>query len=94
MTNAWSLLEKARTDAVPEAVAAARVEWLAKGLKQADLMLETERTYERAVDTGDKTGFLTAYQALNDFRKANADYDKTNFLGLGGSERTWEKANR
>jgi hypothetical protein len=57
-------------------------------------MLETERAYERAVDTGDKPGFLTAYQALKDFRRANADYDKTNFLGLGGRESTWENANR
>jgi hypothetical protein len=63
-------------------------------LKQADLMLETERAHERAVDTGDKAGFLAAYQALKDFRKANADYDKINFLGLGGSEKTWEKASR
>jgi hypothetical protein len=46
------------------------------------------------VDTGDKSGFLTAYQALKDFRRANADYDKTNFLGLGGRESTWENANR
>jgi hypothetical protein len=46
------------------------------------------------VDTGDKAGFLAAYQALKDFRKANADYDKINFLGLGGSEKTWEKASR
>jgi hypothetical protein len=46
------------------------------------------------VDTGDKTEFLAAYRALKDFRNANADYDKTNFLGLGGSEMTWEKASR
>jgi hypothetical protein len=94
MTNAWRLLEKARTDAAAESVATARVEWLAKGWKQADLMLQTEQAYERAVDTGDKTEFLAAYQALKDFRKANADYDKSNFLGLGGSEMTWEKASR
>ena len=94
MTNAWHLLEQARTDAVPESVATARVEWLAKGLNQADLMLKAEQAYERAVDTGDKTEFLAAYRALKDFRNANADYDKTNFLGLGGSEMTWEKASR
>jgi hypothetical protein len=94
MTSAWHLLEQARTDAAPESVATARVEWLAKGLKQADLMLATEQAYERAVDTGDKTEFLAAYRTLKDFRQANADYDKSNFLGLGGSETTWEKANR
>jgi hypothetical protein len=92
MTNAWSLLEKARKDAEPDATAGARVEWLVKGLRQAELMLDTERTYERAVDTGDKTEFLAAYQALKDFRKANADYDQSNFLGLGGTEKIWEKA--
>jgi len=91
---AWHLLDKARIDAAPESVATARVEWLAKGLKQADLMLATEQAYERAVDTGDKTEFLAAYRTLKDFRQANADYDKSNFLGLGCSETTWEKANR
>jgi len=50
MTNAWSLLAKARADAGTEALAAARVEWLAKGLRQVDLMLATERAYELAVD--------------------------------------------
>jgi len=94
MTAAWSRLERARTDAAPEVVAAARVEWLAKGLKQADLMLDTERAYERAVDTGDKSEFLAVYQALKDFRKANADYDGSSFVGLGGAEKIWEKANR
>lgn len=94
MTNAWRLLDKARIDAVPDSIATARVEWLAKGFKQADLMLETQRAYERAVDTGDKTEFLAAFRALKDFRNANADYDKTNFLGLGGSEKAWEKASR
>jgi hypothetical protein len=46
------------------------------------------------VDSGDKTGFLGAYQALKDFRKANADYDNSNFLGLGGRGTAWEKATR
>jgi hypothetical protein len=94
MTNAWSLLEEARKSAAPDATAAARIEWLVKGLKQADLMLETERDFERSVDTGDKTRFLAAYQALKDFRKTNAEYDKANFAGLGGTEKTWEKAAR
>jgi hypothetical protein len=31
---------------------------------------------------------------VKDFRKTNDDYNKTNFLGLGGSEKTWEKAGR
>jgi hypothetical protein len=26
--------------------------------------------------------------------KTSADYNKANFLGLGGREATWEKANR
>jgi hypothetical protein len=94
MSNAWSILEKARKDAATDTIAVARVEWLAKGLKQADLMIETERAYERSVDTGIKTEFLAAYRALKDFRSENADYDKSNILGLGGTEKTWEKADR
>jgi hypothetical protein len=94
MTNAWSLLEQARKDAAPDTTAAARVAWLAKGLTQADLMLAAEREYERATDTGNKAEFLAAYHALIDFRNANAEYDKANFAGFGGTEKTWEKANR
>jgi hypothetical protein len=94
MTKAWSLLDQARSQAVHEPLAAARIEWLAKGLTQTDLMLQTERAYEQSVDTGDKAQFLAAYRALKAFRDANADYDKTNFVGLGGSEKAWEKASR
>jgi hypothetical protein len=67
---------------------------LGKGLKQAELMLAAERAYERGVDTGDKREFLAAAQSLRDFRQANLEYDKTNFAGLGGTEKTWEKAGR
>ena len=31
---------------------------------------------------------------IKDFRSENADYDKSNFLGIGGTEKTWEKAEK
>ncbi|HEY3863365.1 MAG TPA: DUF4838 domain-containing protein [Verrucomicrobiae bacterium] len=94
MSKAWSILDAARNEASGDAAAAARVEWLAKGLKQADLMLAAERAYERGVDSGDKSEFTAAYQALRDFRQASQEYDKTNFAGIGGAEKTWERGHR
>lgn len=94
IAKAGSLLETARQQTASDATARARVEWLTKGLKQADLMLNVQRAYERAVNTGDQTAFLAAYQALKQFRALNADYDKTNFAGLTGNEPRWEKLSR
>jgi hypothetical protein len=94
MSQAWSCLKKAEQEAAGDPAAAPRIEWLGKGLKQAELMLAAERAYERGVDTGDKREFLAAAQSLRDFRQANLEYDKTNFAGLGGTEKTWEKAGR
>jgi hypothetical protein len=94
MTNGWSLLNKARKEAAPDEVMAARVEWLRMGLQQADLMLATERSYERGIDTGDKTEFRHAYQTLKDFRAAASAYETTNYAGLDGDEQVWKKAFR
>jgi hypothetical protein len=94
MSNAWSHLARARRAAAGKEAASARVEWLVKGLKHADLMLAAEGAYERGVDSGDKSEFLAAYRALEGFRAANAEYDRTNFAGLTGSERTWEKSKK
>jgi Domain of unknown function (DUF4838) len=86
------ILESARQEAVGDKRASARVEWLDKGLRQAELMLAVQKAYERGIDTGDKAEFLAAYHALGEFRTANADYDKANFAGLSGEEKVWEKA--
>ncbi len=94
MSTAWSILKKAR-DKPPRTRRPPPVStWLARGLKQADLLLAADRAHERGVDTGDKTEFRAAYQALKDYRDENAEYDKANFAGLTGSERTWNKGNR
>ena len=89
MSKAWSCLQKAQAEAAGDQTASARVEWLSKGLRQAEMLLAAERAYERGVDSGDKSEFLAAYQTLRDFRQANQEYDKTNFVGLGGVEKTW-----
>jgi hypothetical protein len=94
MRKAASLLETAQTQAANDGLAKARVEWLIKGFKQAELMLAVEHSYERAVDTGEKAEFLASYHALRNFRDSNADYDKVNFAGLSGDEPKWEKLNR
>jgi hypothetical protein len=94
MAEGRSILEKARTKAAGDAAAAERVEWLARGLEHADLILAAQRAYERGVDTGDKSEFHKAYQALEDFRKENAEYDKTHFAGLSGDERVWTRPKR
>lgn len=38
--------------------------------------------------------FQEAYKKLKDFRKTNAEDDVTRFIGLGGTERTWERASK
>jgi hypothetical protein len=94
MRKAWSCLEKAQLEAAGDQTASARIEWLAKGLKQAELLLVVERAYERGRDTSDKAEFQGAYQALRDFRQTNLEYDKNFFAGLDGEEKTWAKAGR
>ena len=75
-----------------DALSKERVEWLVKGLTHAELILATQKAYEQAIDTGDKTQFTKAHQALTDFRAQNAEYDKTNFAGLTGDEAIWTRA--
>jgi hypothetical protein len=94
MLKAWLLLERARDQTAQDAQASARVEWLIKGFKQAQLMLKVQRDYEGSVDTGDKTTFLASYQELKNFRASNTEYDRANFAGLTGNEPRWEKASR
>jgi Domain of unknown function (DUF4838) len=91
MAKAGALLEQARTQAARDATAQARVEWLGKGFQHSQLILATEKAYEHGVDTGDMSQLKPAYQALADFRTANADYDKANFAGVTvHSERPWK----
>jgi len=91
MADARSILEKARAQATGDATASARVQWLAKGLTHAELILEAQKAYEHAIDTGDKAQFTSARQALLDFRRDNAEYDKSFFAGLSGDEKKWDR---
>jgi hypothetical protein len=94
MAHAWAILARAGEQAMGQPLALARVEWLEKGLKQSDLMLATAKAFERGIDSGDESNFLAARQALVDFRKVNADYDRANFAGLSGDEKKWFKEKR
>jgi hypothetical protein len=73
MRTGWTILERARKQAAGDSTASARVEWLARGLQQVDLVLAAERAYEIGFDTGDRTAFQKAYQALSDFRAQHGD---------------------
>ena len=66
---------------------------LPKGLQQTDLLLAAARAYEKQIDTHDSADFTAAWQKLEDFRQANAEYDKANFAGLTGSEEKWHPKN-
>jgi hypothetical protein len=92
MRAAWSRLESARRAVGSDETASARIDWLAKGLKQAELMLAVQRAFEKEIDTSDKADLRLAYQALKDFRSRNAEYDTAYFAGLTGEESRWEKA--
>lgn len=89
MSSAWLILDNAHAQAAGDPQARARVEWLQKGLKHAELILAAQKAFEHAVDTGDKSAFAKAHQALQDFRDSNAEYDKANFAGLAGNEAKW-----
>ncbi|HZM03717.1 MAG TPA: DUF4838 domain-containing protein [Candidatus Saccharimonadales bacterium] len=89
MSNAWSILNQAKLRAAPDAIASARLEWLAKGLQHADLILAAGRAYERKIDAREDADFLAARQKLEEFRAGNEDYNRSNFAGLTGSESKW-----
>ncbi len=91
MSQAWAILDKAQSQSAADPQASARVDWLRKGLKHAELILATEKAYEHAIDTRDTADYLKTRQALTDFRDANAEYDKANFAGLTGNEAVWER---
>jgi hypothetical protein len=94
MSNAWSILVRARQQATADATSLARIEWLENGLKQTDLLLAAAKTFEHGIDSGDKTEFRAARQALIDFRKENANYERIHFAGLSGNESKWDREKR
>ena len=91
MAAAPVILEKARGAAASNPMSAQRVEWLAKGLEHVDRILATETAYEHAIDSGDKSDYVAARKALDEFRSSNAEYDRENFAGLTGDEKVWDR---
>ena len=94
MRQAEGILDTAAVRVAGDPIAAARVDWLRKGLSQAGLILAAQKAWEHRVDTGDKSDFTRAYQALKNFRAANAEYDKTNFAGLAPREENFDQLDR
>jgi hypothetical protein len=87
VARGWEFLAQARTQAAGDALASARVEWLASGLTQVELVLAAERAYENGVDTGDKTEFKQAQQVLAEFREQHWGENISNFAPLDRYER-------
>lgn len=95
MSKGWAILEKAKNQSAGNALASARVEWLSRGLKQADLVLAAERAYEYRIDTGDTTQFAAVHKALEEFRANNWDSRISNFTYLNNQERRlWNRSQR
>jgi hypothetical protein len=91
MREGQAILARARRQALGDAQAEARVEWLAKGLRHTELILAGQQAYEHAVDTGDRTRIEQAIDSLRRFRAENVGYDAANFAGLHGEEGSWER---
>jgi hypothetical protein len=86
MRKGAAILEEARKQAASDALASARVEWLAKGLKHVDLVMAAQRAFERAFVTGDRSDLDQARKELTAFREQNAAAGIGSFRSLSGQE--------
>jgi hypothetical protein len=81
-TKAESILAKARSEAKDSPDALARIEWQAKGLKHAELILATQRAFVKGLDTGDRAEFRRAYKELKTYRRQIEDDNVSNLFAL------------
>lgn len=92
MAQADQLLAQAETAAGDDATALARVQWLRRGLQNARMTLEVQRTYEAYRATGAIAPYREALTALDDFRADIEDEFVCNVGYLAGAEqRTWDR---
>lgn len=87
------LLEAAATAAKGDAEAEARVAYLEKGLRNAELVLATQRAYRGYAKTGDYREFGEALQALDEYRATVEGDLVANMAYLAWSEsNTWDRS--
>jgi hypothetical protein len=70
MRTGRELLDKAKIAAAKDELAARRVDFLDKGLRNAELTLAAQAAYERSKNSGDKIIFETALAKLVSFRRS------------------------
>jgi Domain of unknown function (DUF4838)/Glycosyl hydrolases family 2, sugar binding domain len=92
MARGRELLDRAAEQARGDRPAEERVAWLSKGLRNAELVLETQRAYEGYRERGDFDGYLAALKVLDEYR-ASVEGDLIgNFSALYTNEqRTWDR---
>lgn len=87
------LLAKAVSAAKGDVVAAERVSFLEKGLRNAELTLAVQEAYVRYTTTGDMERYGAALERLDEFRKS---VDAENVCNMGflarAESRTWDRS--
>lgn len=92
MATGHTLLAKAEAAASGDSIAAARVDFLGKGLKNAELTLAVQRAYRQYQKDGRIAGFAAALQELDDFRARIEGESGANMAFLRWAEnRTWQR---
>ncbi len=92
MDRGEALLAAAEHAAAGDDTALARVQWLHKGLRNARMTLDVQRTYEAYRETGAIAPFREAIAALDDYRAAIEGDLVCNMGFLAWAEvRTWDR---
>lgn len=92
MARGEELLAAAEEAAAGDQPALSRVQWLDKGLRNARLTLQTQRTYEAYRQTGAITPYREAITRLDDYRASIEDEFVCNVGFLAWAEqRTWDR---
>jgi hypothetical protein len=93
MARGRTLLEAARAAARGDAEAEARVAFVKNGLRNAELILATQRAFRQYGQTGDYREFAAALQELDDFRAVVEGECVANMAFLAWAENyTWDRS--
>jgi hypothetical protein len=92
MARGRELVERAVQAAGDNAIAQRRVSWLEEGLRNAELVLATQRAYVGYREQGDFDGYLAAMGKLDEYRLSVEDDLIGNYSFLFRNEqRTWDR---
>lgn len=93
MARGRALLARAKRAAAGDPIAAARVAFLEKGLRNAELTLAAQAAFEHYKKTGAIAGYRKAIQALDAYRKRVEGDNVANMAALAWMESlTWERS--